>query len=79
MTLGDLLKQYVAEQIGPIETIRRLSGVFQPEHAVDLLCLICAITRVEQGDLDRETFKKVWMKLEGESDVKEETGPTKEG
>lgn len=62
MSLIDLLREYADEKIDAISTIRRISGMFEPQYAVDLLTIICAITRVEQGDLDRATFRKVWLR-----------------
>jgi hypothetical protein len=34
--------------------------MFNPDHAVDILTIICQITRIEQGDLDKETFKSMY-------------------
>jgi len=63
MTIGQLLlNNYLEGKIDAIEAIRTLSGIFDPDQAVGLLAIICAITRVEQGDLDRETFKSVYIK-----------------
>ena len=33
---------------------------FNPDYAIDILTIICAITRVEKGDMGRETFKAVF-------------------
>jgi len=55
-----LLTKYFDKEIDAIQIIRSLSGMFDPQHAVTLLSLICTITRHEQGDIDTETFKKVW-------------------
>lgn len=63
MTIAKLLENYLEGKTDAIQVIRTLSGMFNPNHAVDLLTLICAITRVEQGDLDRETFKDVYIKV----------------
>ena len=62
MTLKELLEEYVSGKTDAISVIRTLSGMFNPDHAVALLTLICAITRVEQGDLDKETFVALWLK-----------------
>lgn len=64
MTLKDLLTEYADGKTDAISAIRTLSGMFDPKHAVSLLTVICAITRHEQGDLDHETFRKVWLKEE---------------
>ena len=47
--------------------IRGLSGIFNPDHAVSILTWICAITRLEEGDLDEDTFRSVYLK-QGEED-----------
>lgn len=62
MTLAQLLDDYVDGKQNAIHTIRTLSGMFDPKHAITLLTLICAITRVEEGDLDKETFKEIYAK-----------------
>jgi hypothetical protein len=61
MTIKELLDEYLDGKVTAIKAIRRLSGIFTPNTAVDTLALICSITRVEEGDLDKETFKEVWM------------------
>lgn len=58
--MKELLDSYITKKVSAISTIRRLSGMFRPEQAVTALTLICSITRVEEGDLDIETFKKIW-------------------
>lgn len=60
--MKELLNDYLDGKIDAISTIRRLSGIFQPEYALTILTLICSITRVEQGDLDKELFRKLWIK-----------------
>jgi hypothetical protein len=59
MTIADALNKYVREEVNAIATIRLLSGMFDPVHAPDILAVICAITRIEEGDLDKETFRKM--------------------
>lgn len=60
MKITDLLAQYLRKEVDAIATIRQLSGIFNPATATDLLVLINGITRIEQGDMDRETFAEVW-------------------
>lgn len=62
MSLKVLLQDYLDGKVTAIHVIRRLSGMFDPAHAVTLLSLICAITRIEEGDLDKDTFRSIWMK-----------------
>jgi len=63
MTLKELLEKYLEGKVTAVRTIRALSGVFNPDQAVDILTLICSITRVEEGDLDKETFRHIWLKM----------------
>lgn len=60
MSLKDTLQEYIDGKTDAISVIRMLSGMFNPDYAVNILALVCAITRVEQGDLDKETFKQMW-------------------
>jgi hypothetical protein len=62
MTIKSLLDEYIDGHQTAIRTIRTLSGMFEPKHAIAILTLICAITRVEEGDLDKETFKEIYAK-----------------
>lgn len=58
--MKELLNNYVDQKTDAITVIRALSGMFNPDYAIDILTIICAITRVEQGDMGRETFKAVF-------------------
>jgi len=60
MSLKDLMTQYFKGEMDAISLIRILSGMFNPEQAVNILTLICTITRHEQGDIDTDTFNAVW-------------------
>jgi len=60
MTLIDLLNKYIAKEMTAVEVIRRISSVFDPDAAVDLLALINSITRHELKDMDTVTFNKIW-------------------
>lgn len=66
MTIQDRLAQHLNDieeadhAQATIQLIREISGAFNPDHAVDLLALINQVTRLQQGDLDIETFKAVW-------------------
>lgn len=61
MKLIELCEQYLNGDITALSLIRTVSGAFPPKMAVDLLVLICAITRVEDGDLDKETFQSIYL------------------
>lgn len=61
MTLADLLIEYADKKRDAISVIRTLSGMFNPDHAINILTIVNQITRVEQGDMDREMFKKLWI------------------
>lgn len=67
MSLKEMMSSYFKKETDAITVIRTLSGMFDPKHAIDILSLICTITRHEQGDIDTETFKKVW-KFEDEKE-----------
>ncbi len=58
----ELIGDYVDDKVTAINFIRTLSGAFNPSHAVSILALICAICRVEEGDLDKETFRSLFIK-----------------
>lgn len=58
--MKELINDYIEKKISAISAIRTLSGMFNPDHAVTILSLICSIARVEEGDLELETFKKIW-------------------
>lgn len=60
MTIKDLISKYLNKEMTAVEAIRLLSGMFNPDHAVDLLTIINQICRHEVGDLDTETFKSVY-------------------
>jgi hypothetical protein len=70
MKISDLLKKYLDKKIDAIALIRLLTGMFNPDHAINLLTIVNQITRHEQGDLDTETFRSVWKldKPEGDSE-----------
>lgn len=51
------IHEYLDGDIAAIDLIRTLSGAFDPRDAVSILAMICAICRVEQGDLDKETLR----------------------
>ena len=66
MTLKEWLTAFANKEVTAIETITILSGVFNPDQAVDLLALVNQIARVESGDMDRETFKAIWCSEENQ-------------
>lgn len=59
MKISELCDTYLEGEITAIGLIRSMSGAFNPDHAVALLTLICAVTRVEDGDLDKDTFRRI--------------------
>lgn len=60
MTLGDLINEYADGKKDAITTIRTLTAMFNPDFAIDVLALVNQITRVEQGDLDRDLFRDLY-------------------
>lgn len=55
------MNNYLEGKTDAITVIRTLSGIFNPEQAINILVLICAITRIEQGDLDKDTFRETYL------------------
>lgn len=62
MTIVDGCESYLNGEISAISLIRTLSGIFRPEYSSDLLVMICAITRVEEGDLTKDDFRSIYLK-----------------
>ena len=71
MTLIELCEEYLEGKRTAINVIRTISGMFNPDHAVHLLTFVCAITRIEEGDLDKDTFRKIYLG-QGKEDENEE-------
>jgi hypothetical protein len=67
MSIKDLFEDYFAKKIDAIQAIRTLSAMFVPSHAVSILVMINQITRIEQGDLDEETFRSLYFKDKSET------------
>ena len=67
MTGKQLLTEYITGERTAISTIRAFSGMFNPNQAIDILTVVCSITRVEEGDMDKETFIKVYKLDEGDN------------
>lgn len=55
--MKELLEKYLNKEITAIHTIRTLSGIVNPDYAIDILVIVCQITRMEEGDLDADTFR----------------------
>ena len=62
MTIVQICEDYLNGTINAIRLIRVLSGIFDPKASVEILTLICAITRIEEGDLDKEDFRSIYLK-----------------
>ena len=60
MSLKEALNQYLNKQISAMELIRLLTGIVNPDHAVDTLAIINQVTRLELGDQDVDTFKAIF-------------------
>lgn len=59
MSIRELLEEYLSKKIDAIQAIRDLTGMFNPDYALDILVIVNQITRIEQGDLDPETFRSM--------------------
>jgi hypothetical protein len=64
--MRDLLLEYIEGKTDVISVIRAISGIVNMDHAINVLAIICMITRVEQGDLDKETFKAILLEEKSE-------------
>lgn len=60
MTLGELLDEYVEGKRDAIETIRTLTGIVREDNAISILAIVNQITRIEQGDMDKDLFKDLY-------------------
>jgi hypothetical protein len=58
--MKDLLQRYCNIEISAIQLIRALTGIINPDTAIDILALVNQIARLELGDLDLETFKQMY-------------------
>lgn len=61
MTIKETLEEYLEGKRTAVSVIRVLSGAFNPDAGVSLLALICAITQVEEGDLEKDLFRQLWL------------------
>lgn len=60
MSIREALQQYINEEITAIELIRLLTGVFDPDNALELMALINQVCRHEEGDIPTVEFKKIY-------------------
>jgi hypothetical protein len=60
--MRELLEKYIKGETNAIALIRVLTGIVRMENVIDILAIINMVTRVEQGDLDKETFKSILLK-----------------
>jgi hypothetical protein len=58
--MKEMLNDYLDKKTDAITVIRKLSGMFNPDYAIDILSIICTITRHEQGDIETETFREIY-------------------
>lgn len=60
MTIIEALQEYADKKTTAIKLIRSMTGTVRAEMAIDVLALVNQITRIEEGDLDMETFKEMY-------------------
>lgn len=60
MTLKEILVDYVDGNRDAVTTIRILTSIIRPEQAIDILALVNQITRMEHGDMDKDTFVEIY-------------------
>ena len=63
MTIIEALQEYASGKTTAIKLIRSMTGMVNPEMAIDLIALVNQVTRVEDGDMGMEDFKHIY-KLE---------------
>jgi Ca2+-binding EF-hand superfamily protein len=61
MNIISKCNDYLDGKITSNDLIRSLSGAFDPNHAVTLLALINGVTRVEDGDMDKDMFRSIYL------------------
>ena len=72
MTIKDLFQKYINKEASLAETIGALTGIIDPEQAVNIIAMVNQLSRVELGTMDRETFISVYG-LEKSEDEGENT------
>jgi hypothetical protein len=60
MTIKAALQEYVSKKTTALQLIGSMTGMFNPDMAIDILALINQITRVESGDMDLQIFKDMY-------------------
>lgn len=59
MTIKDKFQQFANKEITAVQLIRDMTGIINPEFAVDIIALVNQVTRVELGDLEMDLFKEM--------------------
>lgn len=59
MTIQKAFQDYVDKKATAIDVINLMTGIINPDHAVDICALINQITRVEKGEMEIEIFKEM--------------------
>lgn len=60
MSIQELIKKYLNKEMSSTEAIRTLTGIINPDHAVDVLAIINQICRHEMGDLSTDLMKSMY-------------------
>lgn len=60
MTIKELLQDYVDNKKTAIEVISTLTGIINPDQAVNIIAIVNQVARHANKDISHETFKDVW-------------------
>ena len=67
MSIKDLLQDLVNEKLTGYEVIRIITGMIDPDQAINIIALVNQITRFCIGDMDKEYFIEAYgLSLEAE-------------
>lgn len=60
MKIKDLLQEYVDKNQTATQVIGLLTGIINPDQAINILAIVNQIARHANGELDTQTFKSIW-------------------
>lgn len=60
MKIQDLLQEYIDKKKTAIEVIAMITGIINPDQAVNIVAIVNQVARHANKDLSDETFKSVW-------------------
>jgi len=63
MTIKDLFQDYLDGKESFPQTVRMLTGIVEKDRVFSILAMVNQLSRLELGDMDRDTFIEIY-KLE---------------